>query len=63
MNNVATTGTYTWPANTEKVVSLRQISRSADRQTFNVEITGQTQSSFLFHGFHVTTTEGNTPRS
>jgi hypothetical protein len=63
MNNVATTGTYTWPANTEKVVSLRQISRSADRQTFNVEITGSTQTSFLFQGFHVTTTEGNTPRS
>lgn len=63
MNDYTTGSTYTWPANNEKVVSLRQVSRTADRQTFNVELNGSSQIPFLIHGFHVTTTEGNTPRS
>ena len=63
MNDYTTGSSYVWPANSEKVVSLRQISRTADRQTFNVELSGQSQIPFLIHGFHATTTEGNTPRS
>jgi hypothetical protein len=58
----ATSGVFTFDANTDKVISLRSISRTADQQTFDINLSGTSSKKWKLYGVHVTTTEGNTPR-
>lgn len=59
----ATSGYFTFPANTDKVISIRSISRTADQQTFDIKLTGTSIGKWKLYGVHALTTEGNTPRS
>jgi hypothetical protein len=59
----STTGNFLFPANTDKVISIRSISRTADQQTFDIQLTGTSIGKWKLYGVHATTTEGNTPRS
>jgi hypothetical protein len=59
----STSGYFTFPANTDKVISIRSISRTADQQTFDIQLTGTSVGKWKLYGVHATTTEGNTPRS
>lgn len=59
----STSGTYEWPAQTNKVVSLRSVARTADQQAFDINLTGSSTQQWRMFGMHVQTTEGNTPRS
>lgn len=58
----ATSGTFTFDANTDKVISLRSISRTADQQTFDITLSGSSSKKWKLYAVHATTTEGNTPR-
>lgn len=62
MHGFASTGSYTWEANKEQVVSIRSIQRTSDKQTFTVQLSGTTSTAWKLFSFHATTTEGNTPR-
>jgi len=59
----STTGIYAWHPSTNEVVSLRSISRTADAQAFNINLTGSTSHPWRMFALHATTTEGNTPRT
>lgn len=59
----STTGLYSWYPQTNKVVALRSISRTSDAQAFNINFTGSTSQPWRMFALHVTTTEGNTPRT
>jgi hypothetical protein len=59
----STTGNFSFPANTDKILSIRSISRTADQQTFDIQLTGTSIGKWKLYGVHALTTEGNTPRS
>jgi hypothetical protein len=63
MQGYSSTGSYTWPASTEKVVSLRNIQRTSDKQTFTFTMSGSSTGLWKMYSYHIATTEGNTPRS
>ena len=58
----STAGTFTFDASSDKVVSLRSISRTADQQTFSITLSGTSSKKWKLYALHTTTTEGNTPR-
>jgi len=62
MEGYSSTGTYNWEPNKQKVVSLRHIQRTSDKQTFTVQLSGSSSSLWKMFSYHVQTTEGNTPR-
>lgn len=59
----STSGIYEWPASTNKVLSIRSVSRTADQQAFDINLTGSTSTQWSMFAMHAQTTEGNTPRS
>ena len=59
----SSSGIYEWPASTNKVVSLRSVSRTSDQQAFDIDLTGQSTQQWTMFALHVQSTEGNTPRS
>jgi len=59
----STSGIYAWHPTTNEVVALRNISRTADAQAFNINLTGSTSYPWRMFALHATTTEGNTPRT
>lgn len=59
----STAGTFRFPNSTDKVISIRSISRTADQQTFDIKLSATTSSKWKMFGIHAITTEGNTPRS
>lgn len=59
----STTGIFTFNASTDKVVTLRSISRTADQQIFTITLSGTSTKKWQLYAVHATTTEGNTPRS
>jgi len=59
----STTGLYEWPSNTNKVLAIRSVSRTADQQAFDIDLTGTTSTQWSMFAIHAQTTEGNTPRS
>lgn len=62
MKGYVTNGSYMWPSNTEKVVSIRSVSRTSDQQTFDITATGSSSTKWRMYAIHAQTTEGNTPR-
>ena len=58
-----TGGTFRFPNNTDKVISIRSISRTADQQTFDIKLSATTNTKWKMFAIHALTTEGNTPRS
>jgi len=59
----ATAGTFRFPNNSDKVISIRSISRTADQQTFDIKLSATTTTKWKMFAIHAITTEGNTPRS
>jgi len=62
MKGYVTNGSYLWPSNTEKVVSIRSVSRTSDQQTFDITLSGSSSTKWRMYAVHAQTTEGNTPR-
>lgn len=63
MEGYSSTGTYQWSPQKEKVVSIKHIQRTSDKQTFTVTLSGTSSSLWKMFSYHVQTTEGNTPRN
>lgn len=59
----STTGFHEWPASTNEVASIRSVTRTADQQAFDINLTGQASQQWTMFAMHVQTTEGNTPRT
>jgi hypothetical protein len=62
MEGYSSAGTYAWSPTKEKVVSIKHIQRTSDKQTFTVTLSGSSTSLWKMFSYHVQTTEGNTPR-
>jgi hypothetical protein len=63
MEGYSSTGIYEWSPQKEKVVSIKHIQRTSDKQTFTVTLSGTSSALWKMFSYHVQTTEGNTPRN